>query len=200
MRGGGWRTLLWGLVVALLGGCAPSEWRPHTIVLVTIDTLRADHLGCYGYTRTTSPFIDVLAFQGVLFELGFAASSTTVPSHASLLTGLYPSQHGVRRNGHKLPETAPLLTEALAEHGYETAGFVSTNGHFAASGIDRGFSHFDEPGQGGSAKAARSAERTVAFAGDWLRARRSAAPLFLWVHVFDPHSPYRPDKPLRQTC
>jgi len=196
VRCGGRRALLFGVLVLLSSGCTPAEWRPRNIVLVSIDTLRADHLGSYGYPLPTSPFIDGLAERGVVFVHGFAAASTTVPSHATLLTGLHPTQHRVRRNGQQLPGAAVLLTGVLAEQGFETAAFVSTNGHFGASGLDRGFSHFDEPG-GGRATPARSAKRTVDFAGDWLRARTSDAPLFLFIHVFDPHSPYRPGEPLR---
>jgi arylsulfatase A-like enzyme len=190
--------MLWGLAVGCATGCAAPEWTARNVVLITVDTLRADHLGCYGYPRPISPFIDWMASEGVVFERSFTASSTTAPAHATLLTGLYPSQHRLRRNGQQLPADAVLLPELLAERGFDTAGFVSTNGHFVASGLNRGFDHMDEPGRGLIPdKVSRPAKLTVALAARWLRSRISTAPLFLWVHVFDPHTPYQPEEPLR---
>ena len=187
------RALPFLLALLWLLGCGESAWRPRVVVLVSVDTLRADHLGAYGYPRPTSTFIDWLAENGVTFERSFAVMPTTAPSHASMLTGLYPLQHGVRRNGERLPDDARLLPAMLAAAGWDTAGFVSTNAHFAASGLDAGFAHFDEPRPGTKERPARG---TVAIAADWLRGRVSQAPLLLFVHFFDPHSPYQPRKPL----
>jgi arylsulfatase A-like enzyme len=109
------------------------------LLLISLDTLRADHLGCYGYERPTSPFLDALADEGVVFERAHAASPWTLPSHASLFTGLYPSQHGVKNEGFSVPKDILTLPQALGERGFATAAVVSA--HFLAPryGLDRGF-------------------------------------------------------------
>ncbi len=161
------------------------------LLLITVDTLRADHLGCYGYPRPTTPEIDRWASTGVLFERAIASSSTTAPSHASLLTGLYPLQHGIRKNGvGPLRGTIPTAAELLAEAGYRTAAFTSIRGPFVAAGLDRGFETFDAPPSGEF-----DAVETTGRAAAWVEARRASGPpvpepIFLWVHLFDPHSPY----------
>lgn len=204
MRGDPRRQRWWkGVLCALTLGCGGhAVWTPRNVVIVTVDTLRADHLGCYGYPRPTSPFIDWMAAQGVLFEHAFTSTATTVPAHASIFSGLYPSQHRVRRNGQRLATSVALLSEAFARRGYQTAAFVSTNGHFAAGGLDRGFSTFDEPGEGRiTGKLERPAHLTVALAARWLHERGpTPPPLFLWIHLFDPHSPYEPEEPLWQSA
>jgi arylsulfatase A-like enzyme len=161
------------------------------IVMVTIDTLRADHLGCYGYPRNISPFVDWMAEQGVLFENAIAPSATTAPSHASMFTGLYPLQHGVRMNGHRLDNTVPTLAEFLGANGYETAAFVSTRAHFGPGGLDRGFTFFQDPERG-----VNNASKTVQAAKVWLNEWSGRKPLFLWVHLYDPHTPYESEHAL----
>ncbi len=176
--------------IAVLAGFLflSTHTRPNRIVLVTLDTLRVDHLGTFGYWRTTSPFIDWLATEGVLFENAYSPMATTVPAHASMFTGLYPLQHGVLKNGQVLGTSVLTLGEVLSEAGYQTAGFVSTNRHFKAANLHQGFSRFEEPSE--ASEAYQSAEVTVEKAIQWLP-EVDGKDFFLWVHLFDPHSPYR---------
>ncbi|MHC4765648.1 MAG: sulfatase [Planctomycetota bacterium] len=167
----------------------PSQ-RSDRILLITLDTLRADHLSCYGYPRRTTPFIDSIAAEGVRFTRAFAPMATTAPSHASMFTGLYPLQHGVLKNGNRLSDDVGTLPEILASAGFETAGFVSTNRHFAAGNIHQGFRHFDEPAPEGLELQYRPAEQTLAEAQAWLAQTPPPQRLFLWIHLFDPHEPY----------
>ncbi len=167
-------------------------------MLVSIDTLRADHLGCYGHPRPTSPFLDSLARRGVLFERAYSSCSHTAPAHASLLTGLHPSQHGVRRNGMGLPagaaEAYRTLPELLAGRGYDSAGFSAVS--FLRS-VSRGFRSFE----GGSADWHEYAQADVVVdrALAWLRDKEPTDRFLLWVHLFDPHAPQRaPDDLLRE--
>jgi arylsulfatase len=171
------------------------------ILLITLDTLRADHLSCYGYPKQTSPFLDSFAGQGVRFTRAFAPMPTTVPSHATLLTALYPLQHRVVKNGHLLTHEVGTLPEILAADGFETAGIVSTNMHFIAGNLHQGFEYFDEPtametlyvAEGSDCPVDltyRPADRTVQRALDWLAQRSPSSRVFLWIHLFDPHHPY----------
>jgi arylsulfatase A-like enzyme len=172
------------------------------IILVTVDTLRADHLGCYGYFRDTSPVLDALSKESLLFERCISPMATTLPAHLSLFTGLWPHQHGyVANTGAVLtPFTSsegrrPIST-VLAEAGYQTAAFVSGPTVSRPTGIHSGFDHFDEH----DAKSARTFEdrsrpgaATVANAARWLREEaQQDQPLFLWVHLWDPHEPNLP--------
>jgi arylsulfatase A-like enzyme len=167
-----------GLVLALVGCTAPEA--PH-LVLVTLDTLRADHVGVYGETDLT-PNLDALASSGRLFLNAYTTIPTTNPAHASLFTGLQPFEHGVRRNGEKLSPV--LASAALPERlvGYTSAAFVGGDVLADVFGLT-GFSVVDSP-RGGL----RAGERTVAAALEWLD--RQSGPVFLWVHLYDPHSPY----------
>jgi choline-sulfatase len=181
-------ALLCGFAALAGVACTRTPPPPQRIVLVTIDTLRADHLGVYGYPRDTSPFLDRLASEGVLFERAFAPISTTVPSHAALFTSAYPAELAVLKNGHRLADSHTTLAERLGARGFTTAAFVSLATHFRPGGLDQGFAHFDVP----TARDARSGAQTVQAAGRWLAARPREERLFLWVHLFDPHWPYRP--------
>jgi arylsulfatase A-like enzyme len=166
-----------------------AAWRP-SIVLVTLDTTRADHLGCYGYPRQTTPFIDSLAAQGALFMRAFATTATTTPSHASLFTGLYPRQHRVRENGDVLDDGVFTLAEWLRMKDYDTAAFVGTRAHFKRANFNQGFRVFNEP-PAAPAKY-RTAAATIAAATRWLGRQPAATPLFIWIHLFDAHLPYDP--------
>ena len=180
----------------------PPSSPPERIVLVVVDTLRADHLGSYGYRRPVSPFLDSLAERGVLFLRAYAQSSTTQPSHASLFTSLYPLQHNVHRNGFRLDESYLTLAELLAAQGFRTAAFTSTDAHFDWGGLRQGFEHYDELARVGSAnrdakrgpeeKLYRPAAETVDAAIQWLSGVSPDDPFFLWVHLFDPHGPREP--------
>lgn len=175
---------------------------PH-LLLVTVDTLRADHLSCYGYHRRTSPNLDALAAQGVLVERAFATMGTTLPSHLSIMTGLYPHQHGYVANigAIKSPfrssEGRRTVAEVLHTAGYATAAFVSGPTVSSKTGIDVGFETFDEHVEsrrrGADLNArARPAEVTSARALNWLADQKEDRPLFLWVHYWDPHEPNLP--------
>jgi arylsulfatase A-like enzyme len=157
--------------------CRSSPEPPRNVILVTIDTLRADHVGAYGYPRPTTPFLDDLAGRGVLFENAFSSSSHTAPSHATMFTSVYPQAHGVLENGTALPEDLDTLAETLRDNGYQTAAFTSVR---FLELLGRGFEHFDADRRlgGGTVTAARG----------WLASDRDAdRPLFLWVHVYDVH-------------
>ena len=179
------------VLVAVGGsGCRQDSFVARNVVLVTLDTLRADHLGCYGYPRETSPVLDRMAAGGVRFDRAFAAMATTVPSHASLLTSRMPMDLDVLKNGHRLASDVPTLAQILGDQGFETAAFVSTNRHFVAGGLDRGFQMFDQPDLGETLY--RPGAQTVRAAAGWLATRDHRRPLFLWVHLFDSHRPYEP--------
>jgi arylsulfatase A-like enzyme len=179
-----------------------GETPPH-FVLVTLDTLRADHLQSYGYFRQTSPHFDRFADEGLLFQRAFAPIATTLPSHVSLLTGTHPLRHGVVSNRvHFEPPAAPAPRSAaqmLREAGYQTAAFTSAAPLAPGSGIESGFERFQGPPprevlvRRGLLGA--RAEQTVEAALRWLAEVDATRPLFLWVHLFDPHGPYDPPPP-----
>ena len=197
-----WKAAL-GALLALVGCEGRSPERPD-VLLFTIDTLRADHLGAYGYGRPTSPAIDALAAEGVLFEIAYAPMGTTCPSHATLFTSRQPLAHGVVRNGLPLLEEETTLAEVMAENGYATAAFVSSYPVSRRLGFAQGFEHYDDEfGRGTPARTRKwwagqridgAFERAGAETADavtaWLALRRDSRPLFLWVHLFDPHAPH----------
>jgi len=185
------RVLALYVICALAAQCGSSSPHP-SILLITIDTLRADHLGCYGYFRETSPGIDALADEGILFERAYAPMSTTLPSHVSLMTSLNPLQHGVQGNFMHL-KTALTTSDELhtaaqifARMGYTTAAFISCTPLKSHSGIAAGFEVYGEP-----KRLLRAAKETTDAALEWL-AENEQRPVFLWLHYFDPHQPYEP--------
>jgi arylsulfatase A-like enzyme len=162
------------------------------IVLVTIDTMRADHSGSFGYPLDTTPFLDSLARQGVLFKKAFSQSATTAPAHSSIFTSLYPLQHGVVSNALELGDEFLTAAELLHGIGYRTAAFVSIIGPLRGN-LSQGFEVFGEEESPPDEKAHyRPAEETVSAALDWLRGRELSDRVFLWVHLYDPHNPLRP--------
>jgi arylsulfatase len=181
-------------LAACAGGKAPAEpGPPPSLILVTVDTLRADHLGVDGYPRDTSPNLDALAREGTWFSRAYAQSATTASSHATLFTAVLPPVHGVLSNTGHFPDR-PSLMRALHDRGYATAGFVSSvvlGGNF---GLKPAFDHFDdqlttvEPKRG--AHFERPAAETVDAALRFTAARDPSRPLFLWIHLIDPHGPY----------
>jgi arylsulfatase A-like enzyme/Tfp pilus assembly protein PilF len=159
------------------------------IILVTLDTTRADHLSAYGYARPTSPAFDALARRGVLFTRAYTPVPVTLPAHASILTGLVPVRHGVRHNGFQvLAPGIPVLAERLAASGYQTGAIVSAYILDKRFGLARGFETYDDVVDAFTRE--KIASRTAAAAKAWLNKARS--PYFLWVHFFDPHDPYDP--------
>jgi len=174
-----------------------SAPRPLDVVLITLDTTRADRLGCYG-GGDTSPNLDGLARGGVLFRRAYAHVPLTAPSHSSLLTGLLPPRHGVHDNGgYVLKEDLPTLAEPFVEAGYRTAAFVSAFVLDRRFGLARGFATYqdDVAATGGerildSVRGGVTVDRALA----WLRAA-DPRPVFAWVHLYDPHLPYEPPEP-----
>ena len=178
----------------------PAPTAPTSVLLVTIDTLRADRLGCYGDAAARTPNADALARAGVLFEAAYTPVPITLPAHASILTGLLPPAHGVRGNGAFALGPGPAtLAEALKARGRRTAAFI---GGFPLSrrfGLARGFDHYDDtvektPGVHYEFAERRGAD-VAAAARSWLAAQ--AGPVFVWVHLFDPHAPYDPPEAFR---
>ena len=178
---------LWGEPIVF--GDRPRDRRPN-LLLVTIDTTRADAVGVYGGGGFT-PFLDSLATEGILFENAWTASNSTTPSHASILTGTATQDHGLLDNWSILAAENRTLAESLREAGYHTAAAVSV-GHLqpATSGLGQGFDRFllARPG------APRDGRLTIEGVRSWLRGWSEAGdrPFFLWVHLFDPHTPYGP--------
>jgi arylsulfatase A-like enzyme len=186
-------------IATVLGGvpgCAPESGVPTrgNALLVSIDTLRADHLGSYGYGRDTSPFLDGLAESGVRFDAAFSTSSWTLPAHGSLLTSKPPHRHGAEHAGARLRSSVPTLAEVLRGAGYRTAAVVSWFYVSRRYGFDRGFEQFEErlPEVESLAGSARAAE-VVDAAMRWLDGAEE--PFFLFVHIFDPHLHYDPPEP-----
>ena len=176
---------------------AAAPARPN-LLLVTIDTLRPDRLGCYGSPYVKTPAIDRLAASGVVFGRAFAHTPLTLPSHADILLGTTPLRHGVHDNGNfKVPEDFPNLATFLKDNGFVTGAFIGAFPLDARFGLDRGFDVYDESYGSGTGLdfqfVERKAEAVVASALTWLDGRTT--PWFLWVHVFDPHQPYDPPAP-----
>ena len=186
---------------------APNATAPPNLLILSVDTLRPDHLSCYGYQNMTTPVIDRLAAEGILFEQAVTPVPLTGPSFASILTGTYPQTHGSRQNLHPLRPEALTLAEHLRSQGYRTAAFVSGYPlRRSFSGLDQGFdlyqdrfSFFDgfkllrpfERLGWITLQLERKAEAVDPLVRGWLT-RHSSQPFFIWVHYFDPHMPYTP--------
>ena len=208
---GFWKALVWGCGCALLAagvGCrrsagpAAQPLRPFNVVLITLDTLRPDHLRCYGYGAIETPTLDRIAQHGVLFENGVTQTPLTPPSHASIFTGLNPPSHKVRdTGGFILSPAIPTLASTLQDRGWDTAAFISSAVLKKRFGFDHGFSVYDDqmPRQGREflEDAERRAGDTVNRAVEWVE-KRSGKPFLLWVHLYDPHTPYDPPSPFRE--
>jgi len=180
------------LLMILACRCAPPPAGP-TVVLITMDTTRADALSCYGGPENSSVNIDALAADGVRFEMALSHVPTTLSSHSSLFTGLDPHRHGVPRNGFPLSEEHPTLVERFSAQGYDTIGIIASSALEAKMGLTRGFRVYNED-------MSTDMKKRFEDRGDRVTARALAAvddrdvekPLFLWVHYFDAHSPYDP--------
>ncbi len=185
------------------GKASSAKIPPPSVLLITLDTVRADRLGCYGYSRIETPAIDQLAAEGVRFENAYAQVPITLPSHAVILTGTYPMFNGVRDfTSPGLPSDVPTLAEVLRRSGYHTAAFVSSFVLNTMWGLNRGFEVYDDNVgfDAGSGKSLFLLERrgdlTVDRMLDWLSGE-DGKPFFVWLHLYDPHSPYRPPEPYR---
>ncbi len=163
--------------------------RPLNLVVMTLDTLRADMVGAYGNPDGHTPNLDALAAQGTLFLNTYAPMATTFPSHATMFTGVYPRNHGVRWNGDSLEPQWGTLAETLEDQGYETAAFVSYKAMVSKGGLGQGFQTVSDPVKIPGAETIRAGSKVNDLADDWLKKR--PAPFFLWVHYFEAHSPYK---------
>jgi arylsulfatase A-like enzyme len=183
--------------VALLA-CGPRDAPKPSFLLITLDTTRADRIGAYGAESAHTPAIDQLAREGVVFEMALAPTPLTLPSHASILTGVYPVTHGVRNNGlFVLPPEATLVSEVLRESGWSTGAFVAAYVLAARFGLDQGFQVYrGVPSQNMRGRHfERPANQVVDDALEWLHSLGPGEPFFAWVHLYDPHHPYRPPEP-----
>jgi choline-sulfatase len=176
------------------------------VFLITIDTLRADHVHCYGYDRVQTPALDQLAMQGIRFTEAFTPSPITNSSHASILTGLLPSSHGVSDFGIPLAAGHTTLAQLLQKRNYRTAAFIGAvilDSKALAPGFDRGFDFYDNfPAQAETKSRWGRIERrgmdVVQHAETWL-STHPAGPHFVWLHLYDPHDPYEPPPPFSAT-
>ena len=174
--------------------------RPN-VVLITLDTTRADHLGCYGYRFATTPNIDALARKGVLFTQAASPAPLTLPAHSSILTGMYPTYHGVRVNGNTaLSQAQHTLAEVLSENGYETGAFIGAFVLDGRWGLNQGFEVYDDRFDLKKYKhldlgtVQRPGNEVVDAALAWLEGH-TGDPFFAWIHLYDPHTPYEPPEP-----
>jgi arylsulfatase A-like enzyme/Tfp pilus assembly protein PilF len=196
---------------SLIGVCC-ARAPELNLVLLTIDTCRADRLGCYGYARAETPNIDRLADEGVLFEEARTCVPITLPSHVSIMAACYPTVHGVRDNGAYItPDSLVTLAEVLREAGYSTAAFVGSFPVESRFNLDQGFDHYGDvfterrglskEGPGGVSiffhERPATAVNAEFFA--WLD-DGPEAPFFAWLHYFDPHQPYEPRPPYDAIC
>jgi choline-sulfatase len=180
----------------------PDKAQLPDVFLVTIDTLRADHIHCYGYEKIETPALDGLAKDGIRFEQAFTPSPITNSSHATILTGLLPSDHGVTDFGVPLTTDHPTWAELLKPQGYQTAAFIGAvilDSKQLAPGFDHGFDFYDNFPEHVTTKSRwdrveRRGMEVVQHAETWLDAHRSGA-RFVWVHLYDPHDPYEPPEP-----
>jgi arylsulfatase A-like enzyme/Tfp pilus assembly protein PilF len=216
-----WQSLAVALAVALLTASAPANPTapsPHpsqtashpptqparaNVLLISIDTLRADHLGCYGYKEISTPTIDALARDGVLFPMAISQVPLTLPEHVAILTGTYPFHNHVQDfTAPPLAEKFRTLAQAFHDHGFATGAVVSSFVLDRSWGLGRGFDSYDDSFDPRSfadrnpGLVERRAEPSVNLSIKWL-ARHRAQPFFFWLHLYDPHSPYEPPEPFR---
>ena len=172
------------------------------ILLITLDTTRADRLGCYGYAKGKTPNLDSLAAKGVRFENAYCQVPLTLPSHCSIMTGTYPVYHNVHNNGtYTLAPQQVTLAEVLKDSGFKTAAFVASFSVDSRFGLNQGFDVYDDDFQPGlpfkTPNSERRAEQVISVFTSWLE-KNSGEHFFVWVHLFDPHLPYQPPPPYRE--
>ncbi len=196
------RTTRSALIVAALAGvlflasaaCRRAP-RLDSVLLITLDTLRADHVSCYGSSPVKTPHLDALALRGARLTRAWTPIPLTTPAHASILSGLYPPAHGLRNNGRfRLPDDVTTLAEVLKSGGSRTAAFVAAFPTLQIFGLGQGFDVYDDDlgnDAAGQRRSQRPATEVVDRAAVWLAAN-GAGPFLLWVHLYDPHFPYQP--------
>ncbi len=180
----------------------PPASPPLNLIIFTLDTTRRNHLSCYGYGKGTTPNLDRIASEGILFENGTTPCPVTLAAHSSIMTGEYPYQHGVRNNGtYVLPDRAVTLAEVLKSRGYDTGAILGGFPVDHRFGLAQGFDHYDDQFPATSVRrrsdtAQRPAADVTRLALEWLDGRQGR-PFFLWLHYFDPHAPYTPPEPYK---
>lgn len=193
------------LLLLTMAACVPRPSNPappRTVLLLSIDTLRADRLGIYGATSPPTPSIDTLGGESLVFETAWSPVPVTLPAHVSMLTGLLPPRHGVRANGvHRLRQDVILATEPFRRAGFATAAFVGGYPLHRSFGLAKGFDHYDDALH--DARRAyhpreRRGEEVVARALGWLGRQPMDQPVFLFVHLYDPHADYAPPPPFAE--
>ncbi len=201
-------ALLLAAAAGILGvGCGGGSGKTSSsatfdsLILITLDTLRADHVSCYGPSPVATPNLDRLAEKGARVARTWSSVPLTTPAHASILCGLYPPSHGVRNNARfRLPDDVTTLAEMLQGEGRQTAAFVSSFTTSRLFGLGQGFETFDDDlgnDESGQRRSQRGGAETSTRAASWLTAHADK-PFFVWVHLFDPHSPYTPPSPFRE--
>lgn len=204
--------ILWFMVLTLvligsahIAVCMSRPANSLNLIIITIDTLRPDHLGCYGYDSIKTPNIDGLADNGVLFSNAYSPVPLTFPSHVSMMTGQYPIRHGVQNNcSFVLDDSAVTLAELLKKKGYTTGAIVASFVLASSFGLDQGFDHYDDlflqhnVERPDYSKDHRIARTVTDLAKEWIQDNHQK-PFFLWVHYFDPHSPYTPPSPFDES-
>ena len=196
------RAALLCLLASCGAGCQKAPAPRGRFILISVDTLRADHLGAYGYGRATSPFIDSLAARGTLFENAIAQLPGTLPSHMSIFTGLYPAEHGVYPPDAVLAPQIRTLPEVLHAHGFRTGGHVEGGYVEGRYGFSRGFEEWTDDAPlveraGELRKATDAVKRTFRRGLEFLRRARSSESFFLFLHTYSVHDPYDPPEPYR---
>jgi arylsulfatase A-like enzyme/Flp pilus assembly protein TadD len=191
---------------ALFPALAAAATDQPNVILITLDTVRADRMGFLGSKNGLTPNLDALALQGVVFEHAYSQAPITPVSHATILTGTFPQYHGIRNFGDRLPPSVPFLPDILHSQGFHTGAFVGSiildpkNGF--ASGFDRGFDvynagfHRQKTGERREASMQRRGEVTLGHVLEWL-GQQKGKPFFLWFHLWDAHDPYNPPEPFR---
>ncbi len=179
--------------------CSPSS-KDWNVLLITLDTTRADRIGCYGYGKARTPNLDRLSQEGVKFENAYCQVPLTLPSHCTILTGTYPLYHGVRNNGnYKLSEKVETLAEVLRAKGWRTSAFIASFSLDSRFGLDQGFEVYDDDMGEERIKtflSERRAEKVYEEFRKWYRSKGEGK-WFSWVHFYDPHLPYDPPEPWR---
>ena len=193
--------LLFGLILtACQRSSVGTPSRSTPVILISIDTLRSDHLPAYGYKAVETPNIDALRTDSILYSKAYSHVPLTLPSHASILTGMLPADHGIRDNvGYRLSESVPTLQELLKKNGYATGAAVSAFVLRHETGIARGFDFFDDDvkplnGENLIGRVQRDGGATLKVAEKWLGAQ-GTQPFFFFIHLYDPHTPYTPPEP-----
>jgi len=179
---------------------ANTDDKKPNVILITLDTVRADHIGFYGYKNIKTPNLDQFAAKSTTFLNAFTPSPLTLPSHSSIFTGLYPQTHNVHDNDiFQLRKSIITLPEFLHKQGYYNVAFVSSIILNSYYGLDQGFDHYDDLSNVATSTYdifERQAGTTTTLACNWIK--KSKTPFFMWVHYFDPHYPYTPPPPFSE--